>query len=133
MAVHYLDLDGFKPVNDEFGHAVGDQVLLEVAARLQSTVRETDMVARLGGDEFAIVQFSLKDDEEAYTLSWRVREAIQEPYEMDQCSVSISTSIGTIVSTARSSTLKDMLQLADRKLYGVKRAKRKLKVTEALA
>lgn len=126
IAVHYLDLDGFKPVNDEFGHAIGDQVLLAVAGRLRSTVRKPDMVARLAGDEFAIVQVGLKDAEEAYALSWRVRDTIQQPYKVDQFSISVTISIGTVISTDRSSTLDELLQLADEKLYGVKRARRKL-------
>ena len=127
IAVHYLDLDGFKLVNDRHGHAAGDQLLLMVAARLKKTVRQTDMVARLGGDELAIVQFGLTDADEAYTLSWRVREAISQPYHIDQIKVTISTSIGTIVSTDRSSTLEALLHQADAELYQVKRARAQLR------
>jgi diguanylate cyclase (GGDEF)-like protein len=133
VAVHYLDLDGFKPVNDELGHAAGDQVLLAVANRLRSVVRKSDMVARLGGDEFAIVQIGLKDAEEAHDCAWHVRETIQEPYEVVESGISITTSIGTVFSSDRSSTLDDLLQLADEKLYAVKRAKRKMRFGTAVA
>lgn len=133
IAVHYLDLDGFKPVNDELGHLVGDQVLLAVADRLRSVVCESDMIARLGGDEFAIVQVGLKDAEEAHDCAWHVREIIQEPYKVVEPSILITTSIGTVFSSDRSSTLNDLLQLADEKLYAVKRAKRKMQFGASLS
>jgi len=126
IAVHYLDLDGFKPVNDKHGHAVGDQLLIAVADRLREVIRKTDMVARLGGDEFAIVQFGLRDDDEAHALSWRVREMFQRPFSLGASVFSITSSIGTIVTADRASALDDLLQLADEKLYCVKRARRKL-------
>jgi diguanylate cyclase (GGDEF)-like protein len=126
LAVHYLDLDGFKPVNDKHGHAVGDQLLLAVACRLRQTIRRSDMVARLGGDEFAVVQLGLIDADEAHALSWRIREAIEQPYPIGNSNISISTSVGTIVSSDRSCTLDALLQLADMELYGVKRARQKL-------
>ena len=123
IAVHYLDLNDFKPVNDRHGHAVGDQVLLAVAERLRASVRQSDMVARLGGDEFGIIQFGLRDAEEAYALSSRVAKAIQQPYALDQHEVAITTSVGTVVNTDRAISLAALLQLADADLYEAKRRK----------
>ncbi|MBB3941628.1 diguanylate cyclase (GGDEF)-like protein [Novosphingobium fluoreni] len=126
MAVHYLDLDGFKPVNDRYGHAAGDQVLLAVAGRLRNTVRHTDMVARLGGDEFAIVQLGITNEEEAHGLAWRVRDVIQQPFQIDSFSISLTTSIGTVLNFDQGASLDALLRLADAQLYGVKRARQRV-------
>ncbi len=79
LAVLFLDLDRFKRVNDTLGHHVGDLLLIEVARRLTSCIRESDMVARLSGDEFAIVQTGISQPSEATTLARRAVEAIAAP------------------------------------------------------
>jgi GGDEF domain-containing protein len=79
--VLYLDLDGFKPINDRHGHAVGDQVLVAVARRLKALSREADFVARLGGDEFAVLQRGVQSREQARQLALRVQQALAEPIE----------------------------------------------------
>ncbi|WP_159872065.1 diguanylate cyclase [Novosphingobium sp. 9U] len=132
VAVHYVDLDGFKPVNDKYGHAAGDQLLIAVADRLRKAIRMSDMVARLGGDEFAIVQFGLKNEDEAFELSWRVRDAMEQPFAIDQSSILITASLGTIVSADRAANLHHLLQLADTQLYGIKRARHRLRLTATL-
>ncbi|HZP19804.1 MAG TPA: diguanylate cyclase [Bauldia sp.] len=117
MAIHYLDLDRFKPVNDEFGHAVGDQLLAAVAARLSSAKRETDTVARLGGDEFAIIQAGIKRDIDAATMASRVIKAITAPYTIVGIPITIGVSIGIALAPRHGNTAEELLRNADFALY----------------
>ena len=80
FALHLIDLDGFKNINDGLGHQVGDQFLIEVAGRLSSLLRETDTIARLGGDEFAMLQTHVTQNEDAADIAGRIIEAIGEPW-----------------------------------------------------
>ena len=120
IAVHYLDLDDFKPVNDRYGHAVGDALLLAVADRLRGAVRSGDIVARLGGDEFAVIQFGLHHADEAALLARRIAATIEQPFAIEQVELTISTSIGTVVSHDRHQALDTLLKEADAKLYDAK-------------
>lgn len=131
IAVHYLDLDGFKPVNDQYGHAVGDKLLVAVAERLNGAIRNGDIVARLGGDEFAIIQFGLRQTTEAELLSQRIVSALNQPFSIGTLIISISTSVGTIVTPDGNIGLEGMLQLADEKLYAVKRMRSSRKMSAA--
>ena len=123
VAVHYLDLDGFKPVNDAYGHGTGDRLLEQVANRLRGAIRNGDIVARLGGDEFAIVQFGLSRAEEAVLLAERLRTTIAQPFEVDGHFIRISTCVGTVVSDNRADPLDSLLQAADARLYQAKRTR----------
>lgn len=123
IAVHYLDLDGFKPVNDQFGHNVGDALLAAVAERLAAAIRNGDIAARLGGDEFAVLQFGLQRAEEAEFLAQRVKSAISQAFRIGEEVISISASVGTVTMEAGSAELEDMLQRADANLYIAKRAR----------
>jgi diguanylate cyclase (GGDEF)-like protein len=122
-AVHYLDLDGFKPVNDRYGHAVGDDLLCAVAERLTGCVRHEDIVARLGGDEFAILQFGIRSSADAEVLADRVGAAVRQPFQIGKHGVQISVSIGSITTDASHRKLEDLLSQADQELYSVKRAR----------
>jgi diguanylate cyclase (GGDEF)-like protein len=122
-AVHYLDLDGFKPVNDRYGHAAGDDLLCAVAKRLTGCVRREDIVARLGGDEFAILQFGLQSSSDAEILANRVSAAVRQPFQIGKHGVQISVSIGSITTDASHRKLEDLLSQADQELYSVKRAR----------
>lgn len=124
IAVHYLDLDGFKPVNDRYGHAVGDALLLAVADRLRGAVRGGDIVARMGGDEFAVIQFGLHHPDEAKLLARRITAAIEQPFQIEQACLAISTSIGTVVNHDRNQGLDALLKSADAKLYEAKQNRR---------
>ena len=104
LAVLCLDLDRFKSVNDTLGHHVGDLLLIEVAQRLTSCVRETDMVARLSGDEFAIVQTGISQPSEATTLARRIVETIAAPYTLDGHQVVVGASIGIAIAPATAPT-----------------------------
>lgn len=120
-AVHYLDLDGFKPVNDRYGHLVGDALLRAVAGRLSAALRSGDIAARLGGDEFAILQFGLSHPRESELLVQRIVSALRQPFSIGNHEIRISASVGTTVSTDRSSDLEQLLLEADKALYAAKR------------
>lgn len=128
MAVLYMDLDGFKPVNDRFGHAVGDQVLAEVASRLRQVAREEDRVARLGGDEFALLQRGVADDQGALRLAERLVEAVSQPIAVDSHRLQVGISIGIVmVPPAEGAEATDTLLLlrqADAAMYEAKAAGR---------
>jgi diguanylate cyclase (GGDEF)-like protein/PAS domain S-box-containing protein len=122
VAVLYLDLDNFKPVNDQFGHAVGDVVLAEVATRLRSAMRPGDLVARLGGDELAVLCTSISTLSEATRIADRLLQTFVEPISCGDEKVTISTSIG--IALHRGPTLQGdaLVECADRALYDAKRA-----------
>ncbi|WP_440107663.1 diguanylate cyclase domain-containing protein [Acidovorax sp. BL-A-41-H1] len=128
MAVLYMDLDGFKPVNDRFGHAVGDQVLAEVASRLRQVAREEDRVARLGGDEFALLQRGVADEQGALRLAERLVEAVSQPIAVDAHQLRVGISIGIVmVPPAEGAEPMDTLLLlrqADTAMYAAKAAGR---------
>lgn len=122
FAVHCLDLDKFKPVNDVFGHPVGDDLLRAVAGRLTRTLRPSDIVARLGGDEFAVIQPNLLNGQEAVALACRLREAIADPFSIRGHTIRISTCIGISFSGQVTSELEELLELADQALYRAKKS-----------
>ena len=124
IAVHYVDLDGFKPVNDRYGHNHGDTVLAMVGERLSGAVRSGDIVARLGGDEFAVIQFGLRHDAEAEQLAHRVTDAISAPFIIGQETVIISASVGTIITSDGTVGLDQLLSEADAKLYQMKQSRK---------
>lgn len=120
VAVHLLDLDLFKNVNDTLGHPAGDKLLRMVTARLRTRVSETDTVARMGGDEFAIVQTSITQPVNATTLALRIIDAVSEPYEIDGQQVIIGTSVGIAVGPADGTDPDQLLRNADLALYRAK-------------
>jgi diguanylate cyclase len=121
LAVLFVDLDGFKPVNDQFGHAVGDSLLKEVARRLQSAVREGDTLARIGGDEFLVLMEDIVDAADGAALAARVLQAMSEPATLGERQVSISASIGLVVYPDHGQTGK-LIANADSAMYAAKRA-----------
>ena len=125
MAVIFLDLDGFKQVNDTLGHDMGDRVLCNFAERLQRSVRDTDMVARLAGDEFVVLfegLYTAVIDEELITL---LDERLSAPLEIDGHDIPVSASIGVhIYSPGAGTTVDELLDRADQAMYEVKRAAR---------
>ena len=123
-AVLYLDLDGFKAVNDTLGHPLGDTLLQEVSRRLRLQVREVDTVARLGGDEFAIVQSGLEQPQDAVTLAMRLIEVLSQPYDLDGQQVVIGTSVGVALVPQDGQDPERLLKNADMALYAVKAAGR---------
>ena len=120
MAVMYLDLDGFKQINDTLGHDVGDLLLNHVAARLVSAVREEDTVARLGGDEFVIVMSELTQDDDAAKLAAKVIQAVSQPYSIQRLDVSMTASIGVSIYPAHGEEAEALMKNADIALYEAK-------------
>ena len=121
FTVLMLDLDKFKNVNDTLGHPAGDQLLVEVAQRLKSSLRDTDVVARLGGDEFAIIQENEKNQSEgAALLAQRIIQLIAQPFEIDSHRVGVGTSIGIALAPEHGADAAVLLQKADLALYAAK-------------
>ena len=121
LAVLFVDLDGFKPVNDSFGHAVGDVVLREAARRLRSTARDSDTVARVGGDEFVLLLEEVNSVADCVTLARRLVEALTQPFAIADRRVVISCSIGIVVYPDQGHRDKLMAN-ADAAMYAAKRA-----------
>jgi len=121
VAVHCLDLDGFKRVNDNFGHPVGDALLGAVARRIARVLRDSDTAARLGGDEFAIVQCGIGHPDEANLLAQRVSAAISRPFQIEGHMIQISTCVGYVISDEKADDLERLIALADEALYIAKR------------
>ncbi|MEO8545068.1 MAG: diguanylate cyclase [Burkholderiaceae bacterium] len=121
LAVMYIDLDGFKPVNDTHGHAAGDALLRIVASRLSHTVRSRDLVSRLGGDEFACLIESMDPPEQALGLAIKMREAVRAPCRIGDQMVQVGASIGVVVDFAGTGDAQDLLLKADMAMYRAKR------------
>ena len=122
IAVHFLDLDKFKPVNDCFGHPVGDALLVAVGERIARTIRPTDTAGRLGGDEFAVLQCNIASPDEAALMANRLVAAISRPYRIDGHAIDVSTSVGYIIAEHGAEDLECLLSLADEALYASKRS-----------
>lgn len=120
LAVHSIDLDRFKDVNDTLGHPVGDSLLQEVAKRLQAGIREGDLVARLGGDEFAIIQMNIERPEAASDLAQRLIQRIAAPYMIDSHHIEVGASIGVTVAPVDGLDVDQLLKNADLALYRAK-------------
>ncbi|WP_445376553.1 putative bifunctional diguanylate cyclase/phosphodiesterase [Niveispirillum fermenti] len=124
VVVAYLDLDGFKEINDSHGHAVGDEALNTVSRRIQGTMRATDTLARIGGDEFVLVLGGI-DDQESYTaILDRVLETCRRPIMLGSASLQVSASIGVTVYPTNSSDVDQLLRHADQAMYDVKQSGR---------
>jgi len=120
LAVFFLDLDGFKSVNDSLGHEAGDQVLIEVAHRLQQCVREMDTVARLGGDEFVLVLTSTTTPEAVGLIATKVINALSEPIIFENQPCTIGASIGIAIYPKDGKTQDVLLSKADSAMYAAK-------------
>lgn len=120
LAVCYFDLDGFKPINDTFGHDVGDQLLVELAHRVRSCLRETDTVARLGGDEFALLLCNLQSVAECEQTLTRLLDAIKTPFALAEETVLVSASIGYTLFPFDNSEPDTLLRHADHAMYQAK-------------
>jgi diguanylate cyclase len=120
----YMDLDGFKPVNDEFGHDVGDQLLVAVAKRMAACTRSDDTVARLGGDEFAVLIDSQTGAGDAEEVSDRLAAALTRPFMIDGHRLRLGASIGRAVFPIDAETPDGLLRSADAAMFAVKRSTR---------
>ena len=124
MAIMYLDIDRFKPVNDTYGHAVGDALLKSFSARLTHTLRASDTVARLGGDEFTIIMDRISKPEDAATAAGKIVSAMRATFDLDGIAVNVSTSIGLTYYSDEDLSPAELLKRADLLLYEAKQAGR---------
>ena len=121
FAVHILDLDRFKEVNDTLGHACGDQLLGLVAQRLLGVVGENDIVARLGGDEFAILQpLNGATGNAAASLAWKLLQVFADPFDLNEHRITVETSIGIALAPDNGDEAEQLLKTADLALYKAK-------------
>jgi len=124
FAIHCIDLDRFKPVNDTYGHAAGDEVLKLVASRLRRISRQGDTIARIGGDEFVLVQLGIRDRGDADALAKRVELEMTQPFKVGEEMIQIGTSVGTAMAPDDSLDSDALFRIADTALYTAKKAKR---------
>lgn len=122
LAVYMLDLDGFKTVNDQFGHDVGDELLIAVAERLRSKLRASDVVARVGGDEFVAMTTGLHTEQQAQGLGTQLIEAFKAPFELAQHSCSVGLTIGYVLVPLDGDDPVALLKRADAAMYAGKQS-----------
>ena len=120
IAVLFVDLDNFKLVNDDFGHAVGDQVLMKLGDRMQSSLRESDTVARLGGDEFVIILEDIHDKNDVRKIVRKVQQNISQPMHFDGHLIQVTASIGINISEKSKLSETDLVKTSDSAMYQVK-------------
>jgi diguanylate cyclase (GGDEF)-like protein/PAS domain S-box-containing protein len=121
-AVFFLDLDGFKPINDRYGHAAGDTVLVEVARRLVATIRSTDIAARFGGDEFVLGLTDITDEQHVAQLAGKILAAINSPYRIGEIRAELSCSIGIALFPDDQQSTEMLIAAADEAMYRAKEA-----------
>jgi diguanylate cyclase (GGDEF)-like protein len=122
LALHYIDLDRFKPINDNHGHDVGDAVLRSVAGRLLTCMRDTDCVARIGGDEFVILQKGIRSEADARIVGSRIIKAIVKDHDLQEGSFILGASVGIALAPANGADVDDLIRFADEAMYCSKRA-----------
>ncbi len=120
LALMFIDLDNFKPVNDTYGHAVGDLLLQEVSSRMVGCVRESDTVARIGGDEFEVLVPDIEKTGDALLVADKMREALARPFEVNGIRLHISSSIGVAIYPEHGGNGIDLGKSADAALYRAK-------------
>ena len=121
LALLFIDLDRFKEVNDTLGHNVGDQLLTEVAQRLSSSVRKSDMVARLGGDEFTVILSQLTDVSQVETVAQNILRRLAEPFTLNNETAYVSASIGITLYPEDTEEVEQLLMNADQAMYAAKK------------
>lgn len=122
FALFFVDLDGFKPVNDSHGHATGDLLLQAVAARLRATLRESDTVGRYGGDEFVVLLPALPNNGDVLAVARKVNEALAAPFELRGATFRISASIGIAFFPEHAGGAEALIACADQAMYQSKNA-----------
>jgi diguanylate cyclase (GGDEF)-like protein/PAS domain S-box-containing protein len=124
LAVMFVDLDEFKPVNDRYGHQVGDELLKQVASRMDLCLREEDTVARQGGDEFVVMLATIHNENEALAVAEKLLAALHNPFQIDGNTINIGASVGVALFPQHGKTAETLLEKADAAMYVAKAAGR---------
>ena len=124
IAVHYIDLDGFKGINDTLGHGAGDELLRHVAKRLQNAVAGQDLVARVGGDEFIVAQLKATSENDVANFAQRIVKVLSEPFVLDQHHVTVTASVGAVHTSRPARGAEGLVKAADIALYSAKNSGR---------
>jgi diguanylate cyclase len=127
IAVLSLDLNGFKIINDCFGHPVGDRVLIVVAKRLANALRHEDLVARFGGDEFVVLLKNMQSRTEAAAVLDKITEVLCAPIELDELKLEVGASIGLAMAPDDGTNIEALLAHADKQMYSAKQASKRHK------
>jgi PAS domain S-box/diguanylate cyclase (GGDEF) domain len=128
FAVFFIDLNGFKKVNDDFGHDFGDFLLCEAGKRIKECVKECDVVARIGGDEFTLIITSINSNEDAFNLENNIHRALNRPINKENMSISIEASIGISIFPEDGDNEDTLINEADRRMYTIKHKRNHYKV-----
>lgn len=120
FALVFIDVDRFKPVNDNLGHAVGDQLLKEIAHRIELAIRDSDTAARIGGDEFVVLLRDIRDSALALSVAEKIRKAVGLPFVVDENSIDVSVSIGIALYPEHGDDILELSKHADEAMYGAK-------------
>ena len=120
MSIMFIDLDGFKSVNDNLGHNIGDLLLIEVGNRLKKCVRESDTVARMGGDEFTLILAKINTMHDAEIVARKIQDLIGQPFTINNHSIYISCSIGISIFPDHSDNEEVLIKKADNAMYQAK-------------
>jgi diguanylate cyclase (GGDEF)-like protein len=120
IAIHLIDLDRFKSINDTLGHPIGDKLLKEVAARLKTVIRPGDMITRFGGDEFVVLQVGTERYQDAKWLAQRLARTLKDPFDIDGHRIDIGASIGIAMAPMDGVDADQLLKKADMALYAAK-------------
>lgn len=121
LAVHFIDLDNFKDINDTLGHHCGDLLLKETAHRLRTCIRDVDTVARWGGDEFSVIQTNLNVIADAEIVAGKIIEVLSKKFELDRTELQITVSIGIAFYPLDTIDINELLKIADQSMYKAKR------------
>ncbi|MBF0183708.1 MAG: GGDEF domain-containing protein [Magnetococcales bacterium] len=121
IAILFLDLDQFKPINDHYGHATGDELLRQVSQRILDAVRATDVVSRFGGDEFCVLLLDIIQEEDVIAIGQKIIHSIAFPFILNNIECHVGVSIGAAIYPAHCNDTETLLKLADQSLYDVKR------------
>jgi diguanylate cyclase (GGDEF)-like protein len=121
-ALLFLDLDNFKPVNDQLGHAIGDRVLAELAARWRKSLRSRDLIVRYGGDEFVVLLAGVRSLNDAQPILERLRRVTSDPIRIENHTLEMRASIGVALADDVTVPLEELLVVADRAMYAAKRS-----------
>lgn len=122
-AIIYIDLDDFKPINDNYGHHIGDQVLKSAAHRMRTSIRSSDTASRLGGDEFAVLLHGAKDIDSIKFVANKILNAVCQPIDVESQTLTVGASLGVVIIPDNGIQLEAVLKLADETMYQAKKSK----------